>query len=335
MRNSVSIVIPTKDGGPDFRRTLEAIRRQPMDPEIIVVDSGSGDGTAEMARSFGARVEYIHPQNFNHGETRNEGIRLASGRFCVMLVQDAVPTGETWLEDLLAPFADDRVVGVTARQQPRPDSDPVGCWQVRYHNQFLGDALAVRECSDWKSFQELTFEQRLRLASFDNVCSALRRDYWQDQPFQPLSFAEDLDWGKRAIASGRRLVYNPAVTVIHSHTRSANYHMRRSYVSGRIVPRILEVAPEDPQVRDDAEFFTQVGYVFGEAQSIISNRIADWQEFRRNCGLDQNLWNLLWAKVTGKRRYTGLGRIRESFYFLLEQLGAYLPPDRERSEERR
>jgi len=54
--------------------------------------------------SFGARLFPIPPETFNHGATRNLGLQNALGKTCVMLVQDAVPVGRTWLEDLVAPF---------------------------------------------------------------------------------------------------------------------------------------------------------------------------------------------------------------------------------------
>jgi glycosyltransferase involved in cell wall biosynthesis len=318
---SISIVIPTRNAGPGFRETLRAIRQQSLDSELVIVDSGSKDGTLETAKEFGARVVSIPPEKFNHGETRNLGIRNSSGEICVMLVQDAIPSGQAWLRDLVSPFSNERVVGVTARQQPRPDCDPVGRWQVDYHNQFLGESVQIREWRGWEHFQSLSFEERLRLVSFDNVCSALRRDFWEDHPFKALPFAEDLDWGMRAIVAGRQLVFNPSVTVIHSHARPAAYHMKRSYVYGRVVPKILRLTPPDVGMRTDAAFLGQIGFVFGEAEAMIAGRVTDWREFRRSCGLNQSLWKSLLAAIR-PRRNVRPDQIRNTFYFLVEQLAA-------------
>ena len=101
---TISIIIPTKNAGLEFRKTLEAIRGQTREAEVVVVDSGSSDGTVDLARQFRARTISIPPESFNHGETRNFGIRNSTGQFCVMLVQDAIPVGETWLEELISPF---------------------------------------------------------------------------------------------------------------------------------------------------------------------------------------------------------------------------------------
>ena len=76
---TISIVIPTKNAGPEFRDTLVAIRKQTLDSEIVVVDSGSSDNTLDLARQCGAQTISIPPQSFNHGETRNLGIRTGTG----------------------------------------------------------------------------------------------------------------------------------------------------------------------------------------------------------------------------------------------------------------
>ena len=74
--SSVSVVIPVKDGGPLLERVLAAVARQrPL--ELIVIDSGSRDGSAQAARAAGARVIEIEPGEFGHGRTRNMGAELA------------------------------------------------------------------------------------------------------------------------------------------------------------------------------------------------------------------------------------------------------------------
>jgi rhamnosyltransferase len=318
---SVSVVIPTKNAGVVFGETLAALRRQEPSLEIVVVDSGSSDGTPDLASKHGARVFSIAPKSFNHGETRNLGIRLAKGQFCIMLVQDAVPLGEAWLEELLAPFSDERVVGVTARQVPRPDSDLVARWQCDYRSRFLGEEARVQELGRWEEFEALDFQGRLRLASFDNVFAALRRSFWEQQPFRPVSFAEDLDWGFRAIVAGRRLVYQPAVSVMHSHTRPAAYHMRRSYISGRIVPQILHLPPQQTSARSDREFLGIIGLLCGEARAILS-KDGDWRGCQSSLGAAHSVLKSILAAV-GSPVGSPSGRLneaRENFYFVLEQL---------------
>src|SRR6266576_3180095 len=56
---TISIIIPTKNAGPEFRDTMAAIRKQTLEPEVVVVDSGSSDGTLDIAREFGALTTSI------------------------------------------------------------------------------------------------------------------------------------------------------------------------------------------------------------------------------------------------------------------------------------
>ncbi len=76
------MIIPVRNGGEDLRRCLEAIRRQETggEVEIVVIDSSSTDGSAELARSHGAKVHVIPVEEFNHGATRNLGARARAGR---------------------------------------------------------------------------------------------------------------------------------------------------------------------------------------------------------------------------------------------------------------
>jgi glycosyltransferase involved in cell wall biosynthesis len=320
-KKPVSIVIPTKNAGPEFRRNLEAIRQQTLRSDIFVVDSGSTDGTLEIAREFEADITTISPESFNHGETRNLGVRRTQTPFCVMLVQDALPIGETWLEELISPFEDDRVVGVTAQQVPRPDSNLFARWQVEYRIQFLGKALRIQELTDWNNFLTLTYQERLRLASFDNVCSAVRRSFWEQHPFVPIRFAEDLAWGLCAIREGQRLIYNPGAQVIHSHNRPAAYHIKRSYVSGRVVPKLLHMAPMDNGVYNDRDFLRLLGEVCGEARTLVAERVIDWRAFAQSCALATRVREMFRNPI---RRLRSSGQpansMRANFYFILDSL---------------
>ena len=63
----ISIVIPVKDGGADLGRCLDGIAAQRVDQdvEVVVVDSGSTDGSPERARAAGAIVHEIRPEEFD------------------------------------------------------------------------------------------------------------------------------------------------------------------------------------------------------------------------------------------------------------------------------
>jgi rhamnosyltransferase len=331
MAPAISIVIPTKNAGEEFRHTLQAIREQEgPPPELVVVDSASTDGTPELAGRYGARTISIAASSFNHGGTRNLGIRESSGDLCILLVQDAVPSHREWLTNLVSPFSDARVVGVSGRQEPRPDADPFGRWEVEWANRFMGERPLVREVEKWDDFLALSLHERLQLAWFNNVCSAVRRDFWERQPFRSVAFAEDLDWSVRALAAGRRIAYNPSARVIHSHNRPAAYNLNRTYVGYKIVPTLVQTPFGDPGVYTDAEFFFQIGSLCGEVESLLRAQMAGsprrWA-FRE-------LWTSVrdlgcsFLAATGFRRPRLGGRqtvLGQGFYDLLEELRTVEP----------
>lgn len=321
---AVSIIIPSKNAGDGFGETLESIRGQKgFSAELIVVDSGSSDGTVALARQHGARTISISPASFNHGETRNLGIREAKGDVCVLLAQDAVPADDQWLGQLLAPFGDERVAGVTGRQIARPHADPMGRWEVEWGDRFLGRQILVREVRDWNAFWNCNYDERLRTAWFSNVCSAVRREFWSEHPFRPLSYAEDLGWAMQALVSGRRIVYNPLAVVVHSHSRSAASLLKRHYVADKVTRKLLRAPPAEPVVQSDDEFFSALTLLCADMQDVkppdengALGRIARWREG----------WRGLLAASAALRVQWQLTGFRQHFRGLCDQILTLDPP---------
>jgi rhamnosyltransferase len=243
----VSVVIPTLNAGPGFEELLKKVRVQEgdFDVEVLVVDSGSTDGTDELARSYGASVHGVHRSEFNHGATRNLGISLARGEYVVLTVQDAVPLDERWLTTMVENLErDERVAGVYGRQVPHPGASALTRVLV---NNLASASLERREqfAGGPEQYREMPPVKRRRLAAFDNVSSCLRRSVWEEMPFEKTNFGEDIRWGKRAMEAGYKTVYEPRSAVFHSHERGAVYDLRRYYVDQRVLLELfgLELVP--------------------------------------------------------------------------------------------
>ncbi len=75
---AVSCVIPVYNGEKYLAAAIESVLNQTRPPEqLIVVDDGSTDGTAEVARSYATRIEYVYRENGGIAAARNTGVRLA------------------------------------------------------------------------------------------------------------------------------------------------------------------------------------------------------------------------------------------------------------------
>ena len=237
----VSIIIPTYNAGPDFEKILRAISGQRSDftHEILVVDSGSSDGTLDLARTYGARIVGIPRSGFNHGGTRNRGISEARGEFVAMIVQDAIPADEWWLQGLVENLAnDERVAGAYSRQIPREDCNPFTRYALENHFTNLPERRE-QVIEDLARYEALPPPLKLKLVTFDDVSSCLRRSVWERHPFEQLSFGEDIEWSERVMKAGYKIVYDPRSAVIHSHNRSALYEMRRAYVTHKLLGELL------------------------------------------------------------------------------------------------
>jgi glycosyltransferase involved in cell wall biosynthesis len=93
----ISVVIPAFNAGRFIRRTIDSILAQTYrDYEIIVVDDGSADNTAEVVKSYGPKVRYIYQENAGDGPARNTGIRAAKGEWIAFLDHD-----DEWLPEKL------------------------------------------------------------------------------------------------------------------------------------------------------------------------------------------------------------------------------------------
>ncbi|MGZ4386851.1 MAG: glycosyltransferase family 2 protein, partial [Gaiellaceae bacterium] len=224
----VSVLIPTLNAGPLFPRVLAAVRQQTGfgSLELIVADSGSSDGTRELAEAAGATLIDVPPGEFGHGRTRNAAAEVAGGEMLLMLVQDAVLLGPHAIRDLILELRDDPVAAAaSARQLPRSDSDLYGAFTIWAHESVLRRryeaALAARP-------EALDHLGRRSLAALDDVCALIRRSAWEELRFADVDFAEDLDFGMRAVARGWRIRLSRRAAVAHSHDRDAVYHFRRS-----------------------------------------------------------------------------------------------------------
>jgi rhamnosyltransferase len=239
-----SVVILTFNAGPGFEALLGKLFGQEIGfpYEVLVIDSGSTDGTTDLARHFGASVHRISQAEFNHGATRDLGISLSRGEYVAFIVQDAVPLDERWLAAMVENLdRDELVAGVYGRQIPHPESSPLTRVLV---NDGVTAGLERREqfAGAPKLYRALPPSARRMLASFDNVSSCLRRSVWEESPFGHTSFGEDLRWGKKVVEAGYKLVYEPHSAVFHSHERGAAYDLRRHYVEQRLLLDLFGLA---------------------------------------------------------------------------------------------
>jgi cellulose synthase/poly-beta-1,6-N-acetylglucosamine synthase-like glycosyltransferase len=242
MRAPVTVAIPVRNGGPLLRDVLAAVRAQELEQpaELLVADSGSTDGSAELARSFGATV--VPVERFSHGGTRNLLMERAAGAHVAFLTQDAVPADERWLARLLAGFDAANDVALVC-----------GPFRAR-----AGAPVAIaRELDDW--FGSFAPDGAPRVdrgpvpeapgpaTFFTSANGAVARWAWERVPFPDVAYAEDQALARAVLEAGYAKVFAPGAAVIHSHEYPVLTQFRRAFDEWRALREVHGwVQPANP-----------------------------------------------------------------------------------------
>jgi glycosyltransferase involved in cell wall biosynthesis/GT2 family glycosyltransferase len=213
---TVSVVIPVKDGAESLGRLLEGLRREHPD-EVLVVDSGSGDGSPELARAGGAEVLSIAPEAFGHGRTRNLGAERTSGELICFLTQDAVPL-PGWLDAYRHAFTlGERVGAAYGPHLPLEHTSPMIARELtEFFASFSRDGQPVVQGPGDPVF-------------LSNVNACYRRDCWNELRFPDVPYAEDQAFARAMLGAGWNKVYAPGAAVLHAHDYGPVEFMRRYF----------------------------------------------------------------------------------------------------------
>jgi glycosyltransferase involved in cell wall biosynthesis len=202
---TVSVAIPVLNGGPLLDEVLRAVRGQRLDGdelELVIVDSGSTDGSLSVAQRHGAQVVSIPRSSFSHGGTRNRLMQETRGSHVAFLTQDATPASDDWLASLLRGFTRASRVGLAyGPYHPRPDAPH---WVRREYESFFGASPSVERGPSAMPF-------------FTDANGCLLREAWEQVPYREVSYAEDQMIARDMLAAGWAKAYEPAAAVIHSH----------------------------------------------------------------------------------------------------------------------
>lgn len=188
--------------------------------QVVVVDSGSTDGTQDIVRAFPTTLIQIQPSEFTYGYALNLGVANVDGELVATLSAHSLPARADWLAQLMLPFAQPRVAGVYGRQLPRA-------------NATLPELLGMRLTGLLSETPKLLDRQPL----FSNANGAFRRSLWLEHPFdERLGGAEDIAWVRTMQERGYLIAYQPSAAVYHSHGEPLLRHLRRA---SRDVPTVV------------------------------------------------------------------------------------------------
>lgn len=235
-----SVIVPVFNGAQTLGACLDALLAQTIDTEnyeVIVVDDGSTDGSAEIAGQYG--VTLIRQERAGPGAARNRGAQEARGRLFLFTDADCAPTPD-WVEQMLVPFADPDVGGVKGIYRTRQRSLVARFAQAEYEEKY--DRMRRMEQIDF----------------VDTYAAAYRREVFASQGgFNPEFLRnQDQEFSFRLARAGYKLVFAPNAVVYHQHPATVWHYARRKILTGRWKVRVHIVHPSKA-LRDSYTPWTQ------------------------------------------------------------------------------
>ncbi len=272
-----SIIIRAYNEARHLPRLLDGILQQTIaNPQVILVDSGSTDGTLEAAARYPVQVVSIAPQEFTFGRSLNRGLAAAECDLAVIASAHVYPVYPDWLERLLAPFADPQIGLVYGKQRGGTST------QFSEHQIF----------AHWFPNQS---RPRQEHPFCNNANAAIRRSLWQARPYdETLTGLEDLAWAKALLEQGGAMAYAAEAEVIHVHNETPhgvyNRYRREAMAFKRIFPKerfhLLDfVRLSTGNIASDLFHAARAGKLGGSLGSIFWFRLAQfwgtYQGYRR------------------------------------------------------
>ncbi|HVP57342.1 MAG TPA: glycosyltransferase [bacterium] len=229
----VSVIIVSYDTKQFIGTCLRALAARTGDVtcEVIVLDNASRDGSAAMIeQEFPWVVLVKNPTNLGYAKAVNKGIRLAKGRYFLVLNPD-VEVGDRSVASMVAFMERNRDVGIAGAKLLYPDGTlqmscrtfytlPIVLLRRTPVGKLFPDARIVREhlMLDWDHNSEREVDWVL------GACMMVRRSAYEsvggmDERF--FLYLEDVDWCYRMNKHGWRVAYVPSAVMKHYHRRES------------------------------------------------------------------------------------------------------------------
>lgn len=261
----VSVVVPAHNAANTIELCLEALLKQSLprqEYEVIVVDDGSSDGTAEVVRRF-PEVRLFQQRRQGPAAARNLGAQKAQGEIILFTDADCQPTFE-WAERLATPLREGRIVGAKGAYLTRQRELIARFVQLEYEERY--ERMSREKYIDFIDTYSAGYRREvfLQAGGFDTVF--------------PTASVEDQEFSFRLAAQGYKMVFVPEARVYHLHVSRLRDYLRRKFKIGYWKVTVHRRHPKkiwrDSHTPQSLKF--QIVLAFGVVFSLLSSGL--WPE---------------------------------------------------------
>jgi lipopolysaccharide/colanic/teichoic acid biosynthesis glycosyltransferase/glycosyltransferase involved in cell wall biosynthesis len=232
MSPKLSVIVPAHNADGTIAECLGALLVQNgfslgQDYEIILVDDGSTDQTAQIAEDLGVHV--IRQHNAGPAAARNAGVEHAKGELIFFTDSDCIPNSD-WLIQMATPFQNPSVIGVK------------GAYLCREKNR------VARFVQQEFAYKYHALAKLPQIDFIDTYSAAYRKSIFiENGGFDirfPVPSVEDQEFSFRLARKGYRLVFQPSARVYHRHDLNLKQYFQRKWGIGYWKAFMLRWLPE-------------------------------------------------------------------------------------------
>lgn len=244
----IDVIIPVYKPGKELFTLIERLERQTvsvgkiilMNTEKIYFDE-LVSGTDFLEAHSTVEVHHLSKAQFDHGNTRREGVGKSQADIFIMMTQDAMPADEHLVEQLTGMLTG-KVAAAYARQLPNESCNVM----EKYVRDFNYPSQ-----SRVKSLEDLP-QLGIKTYFCSNVCAAYRRDIYEELGgFVPKTiFNEDMIYAAGVMKAGYQVAYAAKAQVIHSHNYTNRQQFHRNFdlgVSQAEHPEVFADVPSESE----------------------------------------------------------------------------------------
>lgn len=289
----VSVVVRALNEEKWLSQALKACGSQNLNEgrelELVLVDSGSTDGTLGIAREHGCRIVHISKEEFTFGRSLNIGCEAATGDILVFVSAHCIPKDNDWLETLIRPLE----AGLCNYAYGRQVGHEVSRFSEReVFAHYFGEASQLPQQGFF----------------CNNANSAILAETWRRFRFdETVTGLEDMVLAKTIVNAGGRIGYVAEAAVIHIHEETLRQTRRRYYREALTMRTIM------PEVH--FHFWDMVKCVSAGVSHDMGVALREKALLKEAVGIVGFRFNQYWGTYRGHNEHRALSRAQKVSYY--------------------